>query len=210
MRIRRCSAVLATALLGASLITAPASAAAGPAVGEPPAPASAADAPHLWRDLVAYYDFDHPVRGTPAQERDLGRSGTPIDLVNGGAAMRVHGGGGRGHVLELKQVDPSAPGNDDWKAGAYSASGLESLHAFSATRGATVTGWFKMTGTNPSPDTNTPDPDDRYNAIGLSGLLSGDSDGHQVRALLEVIDVSGTLRVVALGRRIDGGDSRTF
>jgi hypothetical protein len=70
-------------------------------------------------------------------------------------------------------------------------------------------GWFKATGTNPSLNSTTADPDDRYNAVGLAGEPSGDSDGHAVRALLEVIDVAGTLRVVALGRRIDGGSSQT-
>ena len=49
-----------------------------------------------------------------------------------------------------------------------------------------------------------------FNAIGLAGVLTGDSDGHAVRALLELIDVNGELRLVALGRRIDGGNSQTF
>ncbi|MGH3877286.1 MAG: hypothetical protein ACRDSK_09660 [Actinophytocola sp.] len=62
----------------------------------------------------------------------------------------------------------------------------------------------------PALDTNTADPADRYNAVGLDGVLSGDSDGHAVRALLEVIDVSGELRVDTLGRRLDGGSSQTF
>jgi hypothetical protein len=55
-----------------------------------------------------------------------------------------------------------------------------------------------------------PIPDDFFNAIGLAGVLTGDSDGHGVRALLELIDVNGELRLVALGRRIDGGSSQTF
>ena len=41
-------------------------------------------------------------------------------------------------------------------------------------------------------------------------MLTGDSDGHAVRGLLELIDVNGELRLVALGRRIDGGSSQTF
>ena len=41
-------------------------------------------------------------------------------------------------------------------------------------------------------------------------MLTGDSDGHAVRALLELIDVDGELRLVALGRRLDGGASQTF
>ena len=62
-------------------------------------------------------------------------------------------------------------------------------------------GWFKMTGQNPTPG---------YNAIGLAGVLSGNSDGHGVRALLELIQVNGELKLVALGRRIDTGASQTF
>lgn len=192
MRIRRTTAVLTTALLGASLAAVPAEASAFP---------------HLRKDLVAHYDFDHPVHGDPSRERDLGRSRTPIDLVNGGADMRVRDGSRR-NVLQVRQVDGAA--NDDWKAGVYAATGVPTLRAFNAAGGATVTGWFKMTGVNPSPNTGTPDPDDRYNAVGLSGVLSGDSDGHGVRALLEIIEVSGELRVVALGRRVDGGASQTF
>jgi len=46
--------------------------------------------------------------------------------------------------------------------------------------------------------------------VGLAGILSGTSDGHAVRALLEVIRVRDTLRLVALGRRLDGGQSQTF
>ncbi|HEY8479665.1 MAG TPA: hypothetical protein VIL71_07535 [Spirillospora sp.] len=191
-------AASAAVLLGASLaVAAPAEASGGGVL------------PTLRKNLIAYYDFEHPVPGDPSRERDLGRSGTTIELVNGGEAMRVRDGA-RGHAVQLKQVAPSVNGNDDWKAGIYREDGVPSLRAFNATRGVTLMGWFKMTGTNPSPNSVTPDPDDRYNAIGLSGILSGDSDGHAVRALLEIIDVSGTLRVVALGRRIDGGSSQTF
>jgi hypothetical protein len=168
--------------------------------------------PHLRRNLVAAYDFEHPVRGNPAQERDLGRSGTELDLVNGGAAMRVHDGAHRGSRLSLqtRQVNPTLAGNDDWKAGVWSDTGVSSLDAFNAARGTTIMGWFKMTGTNPNPNSTTPNPDDFFNAVGLAGVLSGDSDGHAVRALLELIDVSGTLRLVALGRRVDGSSSQTF
>ncbi|HEX2130969.1 MAG TPA: PQQ-dependent sugar dehydrogenase [Actinophytocola sp.] len=157
------------------------------------------------RDMVAYYDFEHPVGGNPALERDLGVSGTDLALVNGGPAMRVRGRGG--HVLATAQR-PGA--DDDWRAGVYSAGGVPTLHAFNAAREATVMGWFKVTGDLPAPNTNTPDPDDRYNAVGLAGVLSGDSDGHAVRALLEVIEVDGEPRVVALGRRVDGARSQTF
>jgi hypothetical protein len=178
-----------------------------------PVPAGAAPArsdvvPSLRPNLVAYYDFEHPAHGNSAVERDRGRSRTDIELVNGGAAMRVRDRGG--HVLRTKQVSPTALSNDDWKAGVYIANGVGSLRRFNAAREITVLGWFKVTGEAPSLNTNTADPDDRYNAVGLAGVLSGDSDGHAVRALLEVIDVNGELRVVALGRRIDGGASQTF
>lgn len=166
--------------------------------------------PSLRPNLVSYYDFEHPVRGDPAAERDQGRSGTTIDLVNGGAAMRVRDGASPGHSIQTKQVDPTTAGNDDWKAGVYSATGVPGLRAFNGVKQASIMGWFKTTGPNPGPNTTTPDPADYYDAVGLAGLLSGDSQGHNVRALLEVISVSGQLRVVALGRRIDTGDSQTF
>jgi hypothetical protein len=73
-----------------------------------------------------------------------------------------------------------------------------------------VMGWFKVTGTNPSLNSTTAAPGDRYNAVGLAGILAGNSDGHGVRALLELIDVGGELRLVALGRRLDDGSSSTF
>jgi hypothetical protein len=157
---------------------------------------------------VAYYGFEHPVHGNRALERDLGSSRTDIELVNGGAAMRERDRGG--YALSTRQLSPAALSNDDWKAGVYAAGGVGSLHRFDAAREISVLGWFQVTGEAPALDTNTADPADRYNAVGLAGVLSGDSDGHAVRALLEVIDVSGELRVVALGRRLDGGSSQTF
>jgi Concanavalin A-like lectin/glucanases superfamily len=168
--------------------------------------------PTLRRDLVAHYDFEHPVRGNAAQEKDQGFSGTTLDLVNGGRDMRVRDGAHRSsrYSIQTQQIDPVNAGNDDWKAGIYAASGVPTLDAFNAAKSITVMGWFKVTGANPSPNTTTANPDDVYNAVGLAGVLSGDSDGHAVRALLEVIDVSGTLRLVALGRRIDGASSQTF
>ena len=159
--------------------------------------------PTLWPNLVAHYDFEHPA-GAGA-ERDRGRSGTDLQLVNGAPRVRD----GFGHALQTRQVSAVA-GNDDWKAGVYSSAGVPSLRAFNAARAATVMGWFKVTGENPALNTNTADPADRFNAVGLAGVLTGDSDGHAVRALLEVIDVGGELKVVALGRRVDGGASQTF
>lgn len=168
--------------------------------------------PELTDDLVAHYDFEHAVSASPASEADQGRSNTDLGLVNGGTDMRVRGGAHPGsfHSLRTQQVSPDAAGNDDWKAGIYDAAGVDSLSAFNAAREVTVMGWFRVTGTAPAPNTTTPDPNDLYNAVGLAGVLSGDSDGHAVRALLEVINVSGELRVVALGRRVDGSASQTF
>ncbi len=168
--------------------------------------------PSLRPHLVAHYDFDHPQPGDPALEQDLGRSGTEIELINGGAAMRVRDQAypGAGRALQTQQVNPTVTGNDDWKAGIYSASGVRTLRAFNAVGGVTVMGWFNRQMDGPLPNTVTPAPDDVYNAIGLTGVLTGDSDGHAVRALLELIDVNGTLRLVALGRRLDGGNSQTF
>jgi hypothetical protein len=168
--------------------------------------------PSLGRNLVAHYDFEHPAPGNPAQEQDRGSSGTPIDLVNGGAAMRVPDGAHRlsRASLQTQQVNPTVAGNDDWKAGVYSATGVPTLREFNAARETTIMGWFKMTGSNPSPNSNTENPTDLYGAIGLAGVLSGDSDGHAVRALLELIQVDGVMRVVALGRRVDGASSQTF
>jgi hypothetical protein len=178
-----------------------------------PATAQADDVlPSLQGNLVAHYDFEHPVPGDPTRELDQGRSGTDIELVNGGAAMRVPDGAHRRSrfSIQTQQVDPAVAGNDDWKAGVFSATGVPTLNAFNGVRETTVMGWFKMTGENPSPNSNTANPDDRYGAIGLAGVLSGDSDGHAVRALLELIQVDGTMRVVALARRVDGASSQTF
>lgn len=164
--------------------------------------------PSLTGNLVAHYDFENPAAG--AVEPDRGRSGTGISLVNG--ASRVPDGAHRDSrfSLQTKQINPATAGNDDWKAGIYSAGGVPTLRAFNGVRQTTVMGWVRMSGRNPSPNSNTADPADLYNAIGIAGVLSGDSDGHAVRALLELIQVDGVLKVVALGRRIDGGASQTF
>jgi hypothetical protein len=196
--------VLATAC--AALLAA---AAAAPAGAQPPRHDVV---PSLRDNLVSMYDFEHPASGDPARELDQGLGGTTIDLVNGGGAMRVPDGAYRGSTdsIQTQQVNPAVNGNDDWKAGVFSQSGVPTMRAFNGAREATIMGWFKQTGTNPSPNSVSSNPSDFYGAVGLAGVLTGDSDGHAVRALLEVIDVNGTLRVVALGRRIDGGSSQTF
>ena len=193
------AAPLAVLLLGTAAVPAQAGGASGRVL------------PELRRNLVAYYDFEHPARGNPAVERDSGRSGTPIGLVNGGAAMRVRDAAHPGaHTsIQTRQVDPATKGNDDWKAGVWGDDGVPSLRAFNAVRGVTIMGWFKVTGDEPGPNSETADPDDLYNAVGLVGILTGDSDGHNVRALLEVITVGTELRVVARGRRSDTGASQT-
>ncbi|WBB68003.1 LamG-like jellyroll fold domain-containing protein [Micromonospora sp. WMMD812] len=205
-RPRRVAAATA-ALLAAGVL---AGAAAPPAAAGWPGPRGVH--PSLRENLVSFYDFDHPVTGDPALERDQGRSGTEIELVNGGAAMRVRDRAyaGSGRALQTRQVEPTVAGNDDWKAGIWSASGVRTLRPFNAVAGTTVMGWFKVEMTSPRPNSHTANPDDLFNAIGLAGVLTGDSDGHGVRALLELIDVNGELRLVALGRRLDGGNSQTF
>lgn len=168
--------------------------------------------PTLSRNLVSYYDFEHPVRANLALEQDSGRSGTQLSLINGGADMRVRDGAFRRsrNSVQLKQINPTVAGNDDWKAGLYSETGVPSLKAFNGVRQTSIMGWMKMTGQNPAPNSNSANPADFYGAIGLAGVLSGDSNGHAVRALLELIQVDGELKLVALARRIDGGESQTF
>ena len=168
--------------------------------------------PALILNLIAHYDFEHPWPNDAATEIDQGPSQTDISLINGGSAMRVRDGAYRASKssIELRQLNPRQAGNDDWKAGIYSTTGIRSLGRFNGVNGTTVMGWFKMTGTNPSPNSNTADPDDRYGAVGLAGILTGDSDGHAVRALLELMTVNDTMRLVALGRRLDGGSSQLF
>lgn len=204
---------LLTALAGVSLCVtmaattggAPSAVAAGPDPGRDVLPS-------LVPNLVDYYDFEHPASGDPAREQDRGSGGTTIDLVNGGGAMRVPDGAypASSTSIQSQQVNPAAKGNDDWKAGVYAAPGVPTMHAFNHVHQVTIMGWVKMTGTNPSPDTDSATPGDFYNAVGLVGVLTGDSDGHAVRALLEIIDVNGTLHLVALGRRVDGSSSQTF
>ncbi|MDZ5660707.1 PQQ-dependent sugar dehydrogenase [Nocardioides sp. S-58] len=160
--------------------------------------------PALADDLVASYDFEHPFAADDSYEQDQGPSRTLIRLVNGRDQMRVDDGAypGSNNALQLHSAAESPTGTP-WKAGIYEADadGIASLSRFAGAEGITVMGWFKMDGTNPTPG---------YNAIGLAGILSGNSDGHGVRALLELIQVNGELKLVALGRRLDTGASQTF
>jgi hypothetical protein len=166
--------------------------------------------PTLATNLICYYDFEHPVTGNATNEHDLGLSGSDIHLINGGNSMRVSDPayGASRLSLQTQQINPADSGNDDWKAGVYQTNGVASLSAFSSVKGITLMGWVKPTGTNPNLHSGTPATNDYYTAVGLFGLLQGSSEGHGVRALLEIINVSGNLRLVALGRRIDGGNSR--
>ncbi len=160
--------------------------------------------PALADDLVAAYDFEHPFAADDSYEQDQGPSRTLIRLVNGRDQMRVDDGAypGSNNALQLHSAAESPTGTP-WKAGIWEgdADGMASLSRFAGAKGITVMGWFKMDGTNPTPG---------YNAIGLAGILSGNSDGHGVRALLELIQVNGELKLVALGRRLDTGASQTF
>lgn len=168
--------------------------------------------PELAPNLVTHYDFDHADAADATIESDQGLSGTDIGLVNGGVEMRVADRAypGAGKALQTQQMSPLTASNDDWKAGVYDAGGVESLDALRGADEVSVMGWFKPTGDHPALNSGTANPDDRYNAIGLAGVLTGTSDGHAVRALLEVITVDGELKLVALGRRLDGAGSWTF
>jgi len=171
----------------------------------------------LQPNLVDYYTFDSPVTGNAAQEADQGFGGTNINLVNGGAAMRVAGGAhqGSGQAIQTQQVAPTTSGNNDWKAGVYNAAGVSTMSAFNHVTQISVAGWVQMTGTNPNLNSNTANANDYYNAVGLFGILQGgtaaQNNGHNVRALVEIesnfTDGVTGYRLVALGRRVDSGSS---
>lgn len=172
-------------------------------------PATAGVVPGIASSLQVHYDFEHPDANNAGFEIDQGLSGTTGWLVNGAGAMRVADGAWAGSSTSV-QTGQMAGANNDWKVGVYNRPGVPTLSAFSSASAITIMGFVKPTGQNPSPNTNTSNPNDFFNAVGLMGLLSGNSNGHDVRALLEIIDVGGTQRLVALGRRIDGTGSRTF
>ena len=154
-----------------------------------------------------------PCTGNPAQERDLGRSGTRDRPVNGGAAMRVRDGAHPGS----RHVDPDAAGGP----GGHRQRRLEGRHLLRDRRADAARVQRRAAGHDHglvqadrrrtrTPTPLTPDPNDLFDAVGLAGVLSGDSDGHAVRALLEVIDVSGDAAGRRAGRRVDGASSQTF
>lgn len=158
--------------------------------------------------LANHYSFDSPLGGlaTSPVEVDQGFDSTDLHLLNGAPRVADGAWGGSQYSLQTGQRDTGA--NDDWKAGVqFASSGASTLTGFNAVSAVTLAGWFKPLGAiadNPSPNTNTGNPADRYNAFGLFGYLNGDGggadiDGHTVRALVEVIDG----KVTALGRRLD-------
>lgn len=162
----------------------------------------------LRANLINHYTFDNPAGGDAASavETDLGSDHVDINLLNG--APRVPDGAWSGSKFSLQTGQKNDKPNDDWKAGIMFANSAESkLKGSQNVVGVTIMGWFKPLGTaadNPSLNTTTPNPTDRYNAFGLGGLLRGDEgvnqlDGHAVRALLEVIGG----KVSGLGRRLD-------
>lgn len=159
-------------------------------------------------NLIDHYTFDHPQDGNTASdvEIDHGSDKVNIKLLNG--APRVPDGAWSGSKYSLETKQNNEKPNDDWKAGVMFASSAESkLKGTQNVSGATVMGWFKPLGTaadNPSRNTNSQNPNARYNAFGLSGFLRGDEtvgrlDGHAVRALVEVIGG----KITAIGRRLD-------
>ncbi len=159
-------------------------------------------------NLIDHYTFDDPKDGDVQSpvEKDLGLDKTDIHLLNG--APRVADGAWAGSKYSLETGQKNGKPNDDWKAGIMFKNSAEStLKGSSHVTGVTVMGWFKPLGTaadNPSPNTNTADPNDKFGAFGLGGLLRGDEaignlDGHAVRGLLEVING----KVTGLGRRLD-------
>ncbi len=145
-------------------------------------------------NLINHFTFDNPKDGDvkSAVELDLGSDKTNINLLNG--APRVEDGAWAGSKYSLETGQKNGKPNDDWKAGVMFKTSAEStLKGSKQVSGATIMGYFKpLTADMPALNTNTADPNDRYNAIGLGGLLRGDEtignlDGHAVRALLEVI-----------------------
>lgn len=164
--------------------------------------------PALKPNLINHYTFDNPKEGDVKSdtEVDQGSDKTDIKLMNGAPRLTDTPYPGSKYSLETGQKNGSP--NDDWKAGVMFKSSAEStLKGSKNIGGLTIMGWFKPfvgSETMPHLNTGTEDPNDRYNAIGLAGLLRGDEgttglDGHAVRGLLEVINN----RITGMGRRVD-------
>ncbi|MEV6240442.1 LamG-like jellyroll fold domain-containing protein [Lentzea sp. NPDC051838] len=181
---------------------------AAPAQAEP----SSEVFPGIASAVVNHYDFEHPLAGDSKKEDDIGRadSRTPISLINGGAAMRVADGAfpGSKTSMQLKQVNPAKSGNDDWKAGVYDSKGVASMKAFNKVRSMSIMTWVKITGEAPARNSNSSGTGDFYGAIGFAGVLTGNSDGHAARALLETENHDGSMKLIALARRVDGADKQ--
>ncbi|KOV85497.1 hypothetical protein ADL03_12795 [Nocardia sp. NRRL S-836] len=200
-------------ITGTAAPAAPATLSGPTALSAPTASAGSGDvSPAIAASVVHHYDFEHPVTGDAAKEQDIGRAGasTPLSLVNGGAAMRTADGAfpGSRTSVQLKQVRPDSRGNDDWKAGVHGSGGVASMRAFTNVRGISIMTWVKVTGEAPARNSGTSDPSDLYGAIGFAGILSGDSDGHAARALLEAENHDGAMRLIALARRLDSGEKQ--
>jgi hypothetical protein len=139
-----------------------------------PSVAAAAVLESLAPFLVNHYTFDNPLGGDLSSnvEVDLGSDLTNIQLLNG--APRVADGAWWGSAYSLETRQNNDAENDDWKAGIMFGSSAESTLAGTASAtGITLMGWFKPLGgrsNNPSPNTNSEDPDDYYNAFGRRGF----------------------------------------
>lgn len=154
--------------------------------------------------LVGRYTFDHPVEGDPTREQDLGSDKTPINVLNG--AQRVDGGAfpGSGKALQSGPIEGNT--NNDHKAGIYFENGSKgpnasTMRGTAKVMGITVMGWFK-------PAANA------TRTTSMTGILRGDEniapDPHIARALVEIENIGGGIRVVAMARQRDTDQRRKF
>ena len=98
--------------------------------------------------------------GTPRRSATGAGPGRRIDLVNGGAAMRVKDGAHREsrYSIQTRQVNPAVAGNDDWKAGVYSATGVPTLRRVQRRARDDDHGLVQDDRHEPEPRTPTPRP----------------------------------------------------
>ena len=80
--------------------------------------------------------------------------------------------------------------------------------SFNKVRALSIMTWVKITGEAPARNSNSSGTGDFYGAIGFAGVLTGNSDGHAARALLETENHGGSMKLIALARRVDGGDKQ--